>query len=306
MVSDEPARERIDSLRRERNAVILAHTYQAAEIQDIADFVGDSYGLSVEAARTTADLIVFCGVRFMAETAALLNPARRVVLAEPSAGCPMADMIDAGELAALKQRYPGATVICYVNSSADVKALADICCTSSNAVAIVKRLPPAAGIIFVPDKHLGSFVQERTGRRMVLWDGWCPTHARITPEMVRQARREHPRACLMIHPEAPAESRALADQVLSTGQMCTFVKNDTHGEYIVATEIGVLHTLRKSNPAASFFPVSTQVTCPNMRKGSLGSVADALDGTGGLRISIPETVAEPARRALRRMLELAP
>jgi quinolinate synthase len=294
----------IRSLAREKNAVILAHTYQPAEVQDIADYVGDSYGLSVKAAATDADLIIFCGVLFMAETAAILNPRKKVVLTEPDAGCPMADMITAPDLAALAAQHPDHQIVCYVNSPAEVKAMSEVCVTSSNAVRIVAQLPRDKGIIFVPDKHLGSFVQERTGRPMVLWNGFCPTHARITPAMVRGARAAHPGACLMMHPEAPRESRALADQLLSTGQMCSFVKTDGHAEYIVATEIGLIHTLARQNPGKRFHPLSPLITCPNMRKGSIDSALAALSGAGGRMIEVRPEIAAPAERALRRMLEL--
>jgi quinolinate synthase len=294
----------IAGLKRQKNAVILAHTYQPGDVQDVADFVGDSYGLSVKAAATTAELIVFCGVRFMAETAAILNPSKTVILAVPDAGCPMADMITAPDLADLKAGHPDHLVVCYVNSPADVKALSDVCVTSSNAVAIVDQLPRDKGIIFVPDKHLGSFVEKRTGRTMVLWNGFCPTHARISPAMVQRARAEHPGACVIMHPEAPEKSRACADRLLSTGQMCAFVKSDSGSEYIVATETGVIHTLAKQNPGKRFYPVSSSITCPNMHKGSLDSVLAALQGTGGLRITVPAEIAKKAEGSLRRMLEL--
>jgi len=291
-------------LKKEKNAVILSHTYQPAGVQDAADFVGDSYGLSVEATKVKAGTIVFCGVRFMAETAAILNPAKKVVLAVPAAGCPMADMIKAPDLLALKRANPSHCVMCYVNSPAKVKAHADICCTSSNALDIARKLPPDQEIIFVPDKYLGDYVAEQLGRPLVLWNGFCPTHARITPAMVERARREHPEALVMIHPEAPRESRHLADQVLSTGGMCEFVKQSGHAEFIVATEIGILHTLRKQNPSMKFYPVSDTITCPNMRKGSLESITNALEGTGGEVITVPPDIAAAAGRSLRRMLEM--
>jgi len=291
-------------LKREKNAVILAHTYQPAEVQDAADFVGDSYGLSVEATQVKADTIIFCGVRFMAETAAILNPAKKVVLAEPDAGCPMADMIKASDLLALKRLHPTHLVMCYVNSTAEVKALSDICCTSSNALEIARRLPDDLEIIFVPDKYLGDYVAEYLGRPLILWNGFCPTHARITPEMVEGARSEHPAALVMIHPEAPRESRRLADHVLSTGGMCAFVKDSPHAEFVIATEIGILHTLRRQNPAKKFHAVSDTITCPNMRKGSLGSIMNALEGTGGETITVPAGIATGAERALRKMLEM--
>jgi quinolinate synthase len=295
----------IARLKREKNAVILAHTYQPGEVQDAADFVGDSYGLSVEATEVKAGTIIFCGVRFMAETAAILNPAKKVVLVEPDAGCPMADMIKASDLAALKRMYPSHLVMCYVNSTAEVKALSDICCTSSNALEIARMLPDDQEIIFVPDKYLGDYVAENLGRPLVLWNGFCPTHARIKPEMVERARSEHPGALVMIHPEAPRESRRAADHVLSTGGMCLFVKDSPQKEFIIATEIGILHTLRRQNPGKKFYPVSDTITCPNMRKGSLDSIMNALEGTGGEIIKVPPDIAAGAERALRKMLEMS-
>ncbi|HON11605.1 MAG TPA: quinolinate synthase NadA [Chitinispirillaceae bacterium] len=295
----------ISELKSEKCAVILSHTYQPAEVQDIADFVGDSYGLSVEASRTNADVIVFCGVRFMAETASILNPGKKVILAEKNAGCPMADMIDASDLRELKAQYPDYLVMCYVNSTAEVKAESDVCCTSSNAVRIAGKLPEEKGIIFVPDKHLGSFVQEKTGRKMVFWDGFCPTHQWITREMILQARAEYPDAVLLIHPEASAECRNLCDHVLSTGEMCSYVKSSSHKRFIIATESGLLHTLRKANPEKEFMVLSEKLICPNMKKGSLLSVKKALDGSGGEVITVPEKIAVRASLSLKRMLEMS-
>lgn len=297
--------EEIVRLKKEKNAVVLAHTYQPGDVQDAADFTGDSYGLSVEAVRAPERTIIFAGVRFMAETAAILNPGKKVILAVPEAGCPMADMITAADLAELKKEHPSHAVLCYVNSPAEVKALSDVCVTSSNAVAIASQIPAGRGIIFVPDKYLGDFVTERTGRDMVLWNGFCPTHARITPAMVAKARAAHPDAIVMIHPEAPRESRKLADAVLSTGGMCSFVKSSTAGEFIAATEVGILHTLRRQNPLKKFFPVSDIITCPNMRKGSLESVLRALEGTGGEVIKVPYDIARKAESSLRKMLEMS-
>jgi quinolinate synthase len=217
----------------------------------------------------------------------------------------MADMITAAELADLKKKHPGHLVICYVNSTADIKALSDICCTSSNAVKIVSQLPKEQGIIFVPDKHLGGWVQEKTGHSMVLWDGFCPTHVRIQPDMVKQARAAHPRAVVLIHPEAPKASRDLADKVLSTGGMCDFVKKDHAVEYIIATETGIIHTLKKQNPAKRFYPVTEHALCPNMKKTSLELVHEALEGTAGQVVTVQADIAEKARRSLTRMMEMS-
>lgn len=295
----------ISDLKKKQNAIILAHTYQPAEVQDIADYVGDSYGLSVQASKTNADKIIFCGVRFMAETAAVLNPSRPVILPEPTAGCPMAEMIESQDLIDLKKQYPEYMVMCYVNSTVEIKALSDVCCTSSNAVKIAKKLPDGKGIIFVPDKHLGSYVQEKTGRQMVLWNGFCPTHHRITPEMILQARRMHPQALILIHPEAPHECRILADHVFSTGEMLDHVNRSSHNEFTIATENGLIHTLRTSNPDKIFHKLSEEVICPNMKKGSLISVRDALNGTGGEEINVEREIAERAKGSLEAMLRMS-
>ena len=297
-------RDEIAALKKERDAIILAHTYQPGELQDCADYVGDSYGLSVAARKAEASTIIFCGVRFMAETAAILNPSRRVILPEPLAGCPMADMIAPEELKELKAQYPDHLVMCYVNSTAEIKALSDVCCTSSNAERIARRLPAGRGIIFVPDQYLGSWVKERTGREMVLWNGLCPTHLRITPDLLRAARMAHPGAEILIHPEATYECRELADAVLSTGGMCDYAASSSRDEFIIATETGLLHTLRKQNPDKKFFPVSDTVICPNMKRGSLASLRAALLGTGGERIVVEEKTARLALRSIEEMLRL--
>ncbi|HEX3018689.1 MAG TPA: cysteine desulfurase NifS [Chitinispirillaceae bacterium] len=295
----------IKTLKKKEKAVILAHTYQPGEIQDIADYVGDSYGLSVQASKTKADKIIFCGVRFMAETAAVLNPSRQVILTEPKAGCPMAEMIKPEDLLKLKAQYPDYLVMCYVNSTVEIKALSDVCCTSSNAVKIARKLPQDKGIIFVPDKHLGSYVQEKTGRKMVLWNGYCPIHHQITPEMIEKARAKYPDALILIHPEAPHECRILADHVFSTGEMCEFVKSSTNTQFTIATEKGILHTLKKANPGKVFNALSDDMICPNMKKNALASVMKALDGTGGELIVIEKEIAKKAEKSLKAMLELS-
>jgi len=297
--------DEIAALKKEHNAVILAHTYQPGDVQDCADYVGDSYGLSIAARKAEAALIVFCGVRFMAETAAILNPSRRVILPEPMAGCPMADMITPEELKELKSQYPNHLVMCYVNSTAEIKALSDVCCTSANAEQIARRLPVDRGIIFVPDQYLGTWVKERTGREMVLWNGLCPTHLRITPDLIRAARKAHPGAELFIHPEATHECRELADAVLSTGGMCDYAAASSCREFIIATENGLIHTLRKRNPGKSFFTVSDSIICPNMKRGSLASLRNALLGTGGEHIVVEKETAKQALRSIEKMLSLS-
>lgn len=297
--------EKIVELKKKSNAVILAHTYQPPEIQDIADYVGDSYGLSVQASRASADTIVFCGVRFMAETASILNPSRRVILPEADAGCPMADMIEADDLIKLKEQYPDYLVMCYVNSTAEIKALSDVCCTSSNALKIARKLPVDKGIIFVPDRNLGSYVQEQTGREMVLWDGFCPTHMRIEPSMIIQAKKDFPASMVLIHPEASPECRILADKVFSTGEMCEFVSKSEHQEFIIATEEGIMHTVGQANPQKLFHLLSSELRCPNMKKITLQSVCNALDGSGGEVIHVQEDIAAKALSSLEKMLQMS-
>ncbi|MFP4417250.1 MAG: quinolinate synthase NadA [Chitinivibrionales bacterium] len=302
---DTALQQKIQKLKKEQNAIILAHTYQPGEVQDLADYVGDSYGLSVKAAETDADVIVFCGVDFMAETAAILSPSKKVILPEPDASCPMADMITADELREFKAQYPDYLVMCYVNSTAEIKALSDICCTSSNALKIVRQIPKDRGILFVPDKHLGSWVQEQTGHTMVMWNGFCPTHVRIRPETIAEMKKKHPAAPVLIHPESEKECRDMADAVLSTGGMCEYVKESDKQEFIIATEIGITHTLKKQNPGKQFYPVDAVVVCPNMKKGSLDSTVKALEGVSGQVVKVPDDIAWKAKASLVKMLEMS-
>jgi len=297
--------KRIGELKSRRKAVILAHNYQPGEIQDIADFTGDSLGLSIQAAGTDAEVIVFCGVMFMAETAAILSPEKTVLLPDKHAGCPMADMINAEQLRALKAEYPGALVVCYVNSSAEVKAESDYCCTSSNAVELVGTLPDDREIIFVPDKNLGRHVEIRTGRQMILWQGYCPTHVWITAEDITNAKKAHPEAVVMAHPECSDDVKAMADELLSTGQMLKFARSSVARQFIVATENGILHTLRKENPGKEFFPASQRAICPNMKRITLEKVLWSLEDMRH-RITVAPDMAERARLALQRMIEIVP
>jgi len=297
--------EKIQTLRKQRNAVILAHNYQPGPIQDLADYAGDSLGLSVQAAETDADVIVFCGVRFMAETAAILSPNKTVLLPEENAGCPMADMIDAPQLEEMKNKYPDALVVCYVNSTAEVKALSDYCCTSGNALELVESLPKNRRILFVPDKNLGGFINERTGRGMILWPGYCSTHVLIRPEDVQRARQTHPDASVLAHPECNPEVRSLADELLSTGQMLKFVKKSDTTEFLIATENGILHTLRKQNPDKKFYPITEKAICPNMKKITPEKVLWALQDMQ-YRVTVPEPVSSKARKSLDRMIEVLP
>lgn len=297
-------KERIERLRRERRAVILAHNYQPGQVQDIADFCGDSLDLSRRAAETEAEVIVFCGVHFMAETAALLSHQKTVLLPDPRAGCPMADMADAASLRARRASHPRALVVTYVNSTAEVKAESDICCTSANAARVVESLPPEREIIFVPDEHLGDFVQRKTGRKMHLWEGFCPTHRRIRLQDIESRRREFPGAEVMVHPECRREVVDAADLVLSTGGMIRHARESGAETIIVGTEIGILHRLRKENPRKNFVPASEQAICPNMKLTTLEKIAEALEHDRH-RVRVPEEVAGRARLVLEKMLRVS-
>ena len=286
--------KKIEKLKGERNAVILAHNYQSGEIQDIADFTGDSLALSIKAAATDADVIVFCGVKFMAETAAILSPGKTVLLPDKNAGCPMADMITAEQLRELKRKHPVRLVVCYVNSSAEVKAESDYCCTSANAVEVVESLPKGSEIIFVPDQHLGRFVVEKTGREMILWPGYCSTHAFITAEDIKKAREAHPGAIVMAHPECTEPVKEVSDKLLSTGQMLKFAKQSDAKQFILATETGIIHTLKKENPGKEFYPASSRAVCPNMKRITLDKVLWSLEDMQ-YKITVPEQTANRAK-----------
>ena len=297
--------KQIKKLKAERGAVILAHNYQPGEIQDLADFTGDSLGLSIQASQTDADVIVFCGVRFMAETAAILSPEKTVLLPEKSAGCPMADMITGEQLRQLKKDNPDAMVVCYVNSSAEVKAESDYCCTSANAVEVVNSLPEDKQILFVPDQHLGQFVAERTGRKLVLWPGYCTTHVLITVDDINTARAKYPDAIVMAHPECTEPVKEASDELLSTGQMLKFAARSKAKRFIIATEIGIIHTLKKQNPKAEFFPATERAICPNMKKITLDKIIGSLKDMQ-YKITVPETISIKAKKALDRMVEILP
>lgn len=296
---------KIRDLAARRNAVILAHNYQLPEVQEIADFGGDSLELSRKAAATDAEVIVFCGVQFMAETASILCPDKTVLLPEPKAGCPMADMIDAARLNELKTEHPGAAVVCYVNSSAEVKAESDLCCTSANACDVIASIEPDRPIIFVPDKYLGAYAAAQTGRDLILWKGYCPIHVAITPGRVERAKAEHPDAVLMVHPEClPAVTR-MADAVRSTSGMCRFARDSDARQFIVGTEVGLLYRLRKENPEKAFFPASEAAVCPNMKRNTLEKVLWSLEDLGH-EVRVPEEVRSRARRALDAMVGAGP
>jgi quinolinate synthase len=302
LMNTENIATKIRSLAKEKNAVILAHNYQLGEVQDIADFVGDSLELSQKAAATGAKLIVFCGVHFMAETAAIIAPASKVLLPDAHAGCPMADMITVSGLRKMKAQLPGRPVVCYVNSTAEVKAESDICCTSANTVKVVESVPNPE-VIFVPDQYLGYYVQQQTNKRIHFWPGYCPTHARILPEHILELKTEHPNAKAMVHPECRPEVAAVADAVLSTGGMIRYARNPAVNEFIVGTEMGIIHRLRKENPGKKFYAVSEQAVCPNMKLITLEKILYTLE-TEEPEVKVSELVAEKARRAIERMLEI--
>ncbi len=295
--------DQIRELKKQRNAVILAHLYQRPEVQDIADFVGDSLGLSQEAAKTDADIIVFCGVHFMAETAAILSPKKIVLLPEINAGCPMADMITAEALRAKKNEYPDAVVVCYVNSSAEVKAESDICCTSANAVKVVRSISPDKRILFVPDKNLGRYVGIKADREIIYWEGYCNTHDKLTVTDVLKAKQAHPGAVVLVHPECRPEVVALADQVSSTSGMIKFARESEAREYIVGTEMGILHQLNKQCPGKNFYLAAEKMICPNMKATTLEKVKWALEEMQP-RVMVPDAIRLRALGAVERMMAI--
>jgi len=302
-VSD-PIIEKISELKKKHNAIILAHNYQRGEIQDVADFVGDSLGLSQQAAKTDADIIVFCGVHFMAETAALLSPDKTVIMPDENAGCPMASMITARELKEKKKLYPDARVVCYVNTTAAVKAESDICCTSSNAVKIVSSFSEDEEIIFVPDKSLGAYVSSCLDREMIYWEGYCPTHHRILPEQIVKMKSEHPESEIVVHPECTPDVIALADHVASTTGILKYVNSSNSKEFVIGTEIGILHRMKKENPDKTFMPVTPLSDCPNMKLNTLEKLLWSLEDLQYV-VTVPEEIAVKARKAIQRMLDLS-
>jgi len=295
--------EQIMFLKKQRNAVILAHNYQLGEVQDVADFVGDSLDLSQKAAETDADVIVFCGVHFMAETASILSPDKTILLPDDHAGCPMADMVTAERLRAKKEENPGVVVVCYVNSSAEVKAESDVCCTSANAVKVVESISSDSEILFVPDQYLGHYVSTKTGREMILWPGYCPTHMRIQPQHITALKQEYPRAKVVVHPESRPDVAALADEVLSTGGIIRFARETQSEEIIVGTEIGIIHRLKKENPGKKFIPVTEQAVCSRMKLISLERVLWSLEEMAP-QVKVPDEVRLRAQAAVDKMLEI--
>jgi len=294
--------DEIEVLKKERKAVILAHYYQRPEVQDIADFVGDSLQLSQQAAKTDAEVIVFCGVHFMAESAAILSPDKTVLLPDSNAGCPMADMVDPEGLRAYKKRVPGVQVVCYVNTSAEVKAESDICCTSSNAVKVVQSLK-GKDILFIPDENLGRYAANILERPMEFWPGYCKTHDRLSKEDILKAREEHTLAKVIVHPECRQDVCQDADYVGSTAGLIAYAQNSENKEFIVGTESGILHRLHQVCPDKEFYLASERLVCPNMKLTTLEKVRDALK-TLSPRISVKEEIRVRAKAALDRMLAL--
>ncbi len=293
--------KRIMELKEEKNAVILAHNYERGEIQDVADFTGDSLGLSRQAMDQEADVIVFCGVHFMAESASILSPEKTVLLPEIYAGCPMASMVTAQALYAEKKKYPDAAVVCYVNSTADVKAQSDICCTSANAVEVVNSMDEE-NILFVPDKNLADFVSRYSKKNIIPWDGYCPTHNQILVTDIIKARKDHPDAEVLAHPECRREVIDLADKVFSTTGMVEYAKRAGE-EFIIATEVGILHKLKKDNPKKRFYNVSNYAVCPEMKAIDLESLLLSLENMQHV-ITVDKDTRIKARLSLDRMLEV--
>jgi len=297
--------ERIRDLKQKRNAVILVHNYQPGEIQDLGDFTGDSLGLSIEASRTDSEVIVFCGVLFMAETAAILSPEKTILLPEKHAGCPMADMITAEQLRELKQKHPDALVVCYVNSSAEVKAESDYCCTSANAAEVVESLPVDKEIIFVPDQHLGRFASDKTGRQLILWPGYCPSHVVITEDDIKNTKAKFSDAVVIVHPECSEPVKALSDEILSTGQMIRYVRKSNSKSYIIGTETGMIYALNKEKPEAEFIPAGERAVCPNMKKITLDKIIASLENMQYV-VRVPEPIRQRAKKAIDRMVSVLP
>ncbi len=318
--------EQIQAFKQQKRAIILAHNYQRDEVQDIADFVGDSLELSRIAATKECEIIVFCGVHFMAESASILSPGKKVLLPEENALCPMADMIrvDAPRpvinsfpgfdtppsyvyppefsLRDIKRKYPGVPVVAYVNTTADIKAESDICCTSANVVKVVESLP-GEQVICIPDKNLSMWVERNTNKKVIAWDGFCHVHERVTPDDIRKARAEHPDAVVMAHPECRIEVLEMVDHVTSTSGMLRFATSSNAKEFIVGTEIGLMHRMRNENPDKIFYPLRKDMICPNMKKTTLQSIIRAFREESHL-VKVPEHIRVPAKRALDRMLEI--
>jgi quinolinate synthase len=294
---------KIQVLKKKQNAVILAHNYQLPEVQEVADFRGDSLELSRMAAKTEAKVIVFCGVDFMAETASILSPDKKVIMPDIKATCPMANMMSADQLRQLKKEHPLAITVGYVNTSAEVKAELDVCCTSANAVAVVNALKDSKEIIFVPDKYLGDYVAKKTGRNLICWGGFCPTHIKITPEDILREKKLHPQAQVLVHPECLPAVVDMADAALSTSQMCKLVKDSPAKEFIIGTEAGMVYRLKEDNPDKLFYAASARAICPNMKKTTLEKVLFSLQELRE-EVRVSDDIRRRAQKAINRMLEI--
>jgi len=301
-VKKEEIPNRIQELKKEKNAVILAHNYQTGEVQDVADYIGDSLGLSQKAAQVEEKIIVFCGVHFMAETAAILAPEKTILMPDINAGCPMAAMITASELRAWKRNYPNRQVVCYVNTTAEVKAESDICCTSSNAVRVVNSLD-GEKILFVPDKNLASYVARHTRKKIIPWDGYCYIHNNILAKDIKEKRDLHPQAEVWVHPECRPEVIDLADKVLSTGQMVKEANLTEKKEIIIGTESGIIYRLKKENPSKNFYPALDLAYCYNMKKINLLKVLKSLENMT-FQVNVPLEISQGARGAIEKMVKL--
>jgi quinolinate synthase len=293
--------EKIKELKDKKNAVLLVHNYQRGEIQDIGDFVGDSLGLSQEAHKTNAEIIVFCGVRFMAETARILSPEKKVLIPREEAGCPMANMVTPEDVLDMRKKYPDAKVVSYVNTNADVKALSDVCCTSANAVKVIENID-ADEIIFVPDRNLGSYVKRFTDKKIILWDGFCYVHESITKEEVLLAKKKYPQALLLVHPECRPEVIDIADEVLSTSGMLEFAKESGVKSFLIGTEEGILYGLKKQNPGKNFYTAGTPKICSDMKLTHLEDVYAALKDEKH-EITLPGDIISASKKALEAMLK---
>jgi quinolinate synthase len=296
------AKESIAGLKKELNAVIVAHNYQLPDVQDIADFVGDSLELAQRCVSIEAETIVFCGVRFMAEMAAILNPATTVLLSHPDAGCPLADMIDVDTLRQWKERYPEAAVVAYVNTAAAVKAESYVCCTSANGAKIVNAIP-SEEILFIPDRNLGHYISTKTDKKMILYPGFCHTHDRIITKDVKLAKQRYPQAKVLVHPECRPEVIAMADAALSTSQMLRYAAQSNDKVFLIGTEEGLLHPLRKQNPDKEFHIIGDSFICPDMKKTTLETVVATME-TGSNVVLVPEEIKARAKQAIDRMLAI--
>lgn len=296
-------KENIRKLAHERNAILLAHNYQPPEIQDIADLCGDSLELSIRASQTDADVIVFCGVHFMAETASILCPEKKILLPVVNAGCPMADMITGKALKEKKESMPNASVISYVNTTAEVKAESDLCCTSANVIQVAKSVDPAQEIFMTPDRNLAQYTQKHTDRKITFWDGYCPIHNSLTAEQVMKVKKAHPDALFLAHPECPPEVLALADVIKSTSGMLAHVADSDGKEFIIGTEIGILYPMSKANPDKVLIPADPNMVCEDMKKIGLEDILKALEGLEP-EVKVPEEIRVKAKSAVDRMLAI--